>query len=215
MKRVAYKKVRHQIREGDLIAFNGRGLAPALIRWAQKQPPTHIAIVQWVPEAFPSAADIDPVLLRLKLLESTSLKIKGKRRTLGVQTTYLSERLQTYPGEVWWLPLSEHSRAAFCKFNLDKYLKQYEGAKYDFWQAFRLGWKLLLPSVLPMRESDRFLFCSELATFLYKQAGILPRSINASRTTPAQLISYNLYQDDYYLLKGNYTKLPNFNSVVT
>jgi|GEM_PF-155272 hypothetical protein len=211
MNRATYKKVRHQVREGDLIAFNGRGFASSLIRRAQKKPPTHVAIVQWVPEAFPSTPD-GPTVQRLRLLESTSLKHSSGKRTLGVQTTYLSERLKTYEGEIWWLPLSDLNRRLFNKLPLANLLSKYEGTKYDFWQVFRLGWRFLLPSILPIKESDRFLFCSELVAFLYKQATILPKSINASEVTPADLVSYTLYQDNYVLLKGKYIKLTNFNS---
>jgi len=176
-----YLSLRPAIRTGDAIFFEGKGLVSDLICLIAGGP-SHVALVERTDD-------------RVRLVESTSQRI-GSKWIVGVQRTYLSERLRSYDGYIWWAPLQTeksmcitgHSNKFFA------YLDMLHGKSYDFWQVIRKGWELMrLPRVFPVKESPRRLFCSELAALAYKYMGVLPEGINASTISPRELASFDLY----------------------
>lgn len=195
-----YFCLRPALRTGDAIFFEGKGLISDLICLVAGGP-SHVALVERTDD-------------RIRLVESTSQRI-GAKWIIGVQRTYLSDRLRDYDGHVWWAPLKNeysvkvvgHSNKFFA------YLDMLHGKRYDFWQVMRKGWQLLnLPRVFPVRESPRRLFCSELAALAYKHMGVLPESINASTVSPRELASFNLYVAAYQLAGPKSKDLPVLNT---
>ncbi len=204
MLKVRYKKVRSELRPGDVIGFNGRGPVSWLIRKGAGIP-THLALV---------VTPLDSThQQRVQLIESTSLSLPGKKRFIGVQRTYLSDRLMTYKGEIWWFPLSKWAKALINGCVMEDVLDRYEGVKYDFWQAFREGWSKVLPRLFPVSESANHVYCSELVAFVFKELGILPEKLNPSCISPAELVSLGIFSGTYYQLKGKSKQIPRYNTL--
>lgn len=203
--RTKYMKIRALMKPGDVVGFNGRGPISWLIRTGTGIP-THLALV-----ATPCNTRGQK---RVELVESTSLKLPGKKRYIGVQRTYLSERLLTYKGEIWWFPLADWAREKIVEKELSFLLDSYVGTPYDFWQALRNSWPEMLPRLIPVRESRKYVFCSELIAFIFKAFGILPLWCNPSTVSPNELIKMELYSGTYYQLSGPYKRVPGYNSLV-
>jgi len=175
-----YEYVRPLLKTGDLVAFCGKGWLSRAIMWFAGEP-SHIEVIARVEG-------------RVQLIGSTSMRISDKR-ILGVQRTYLSDRIDNYTGRIYVLPLATPLELDEDKFNAS--LVRYEQKKYDFWQASRQ----LIP-FFPIKESSKRMFCSELGSFIYQELRIIPSSENASRTTPRKLCQYPIYTPDYYQIKG-------------
>lgn len=201
--RANYTNIRARIRPCDIIGFNGRGPISWAIRTGSGIP-THLALV---------ATPLHARQHRVELIESTSLKLPGMRRKIGVQRTYLSDRLRDYKGEIWWFPLSDWASQLSSQPILENILSKYLGASYDFWQVIREGWSCVLPHLFPVRESAKYLYCSELVAFVLQDLGILPEEINASVVSPSELIRMNVFSGTYYQLTGKYKLVPGYNTL--
>jgi hypothetical protein len=158
-----YKSVRCRIRPGDIIAFSGSGRISRLIQFFTRSVVSHVGIVFEIMER-----DVR----RVKLMESTTLD--GLQ---GVQETYLSERIQTYSGPVWWLPLSEKVRSQMDQGRFWKALFDANGRPYDYRQVLHHGIDWL--RLRSQGESPGRLYCSELCALALKSGyagSIAPKS---------------------------------------
>ena len=202
----SYGTIRPAIRTGDIIFFDGKGPISAAVRVLAGFP-SHAAIVE---RGTTSGED------RVSLVESTSQWV-GKKWKVGVQRTYLSDRIKNYGGYIWWAPLEEHLsyRIVDHEAAFQTYLSLFEGVRYDFWQVARKGWRLLsLPSVFPITESYRRLFCSELVAFALKEMGVLPDTINASTISPRELAQFKIYASCNQLAGPKDKEIPYYNTVI-
>lgn len=198
-----YNSIRGRLSTGDVVLFDGRGFVSRLVRMFAGIP-SHSAMVCKTHDDG-----------RVQLIESTSQWI-GRNWVIGVQFTYLSERLKNYKGRVWVAPLTAENKQKVKDDPkiLEDYLIEMYGKSYDFWQVFRKGWSLVsLPRLFPLKENYNRLFCSELVAGYFKRAGILPSSVNASTVTPRELAQFRLYGPILLQLCGKRTDLPGFNTV--
>ena len=107
---------------------------------------------------------------------------------MGVDSTRLSDRLRTYDGQAWWLPLNRRLR---------------QGKPFDVPQAFQAAWDALdglswAPRAPPhAREDLGAFFCSDLVAAGLEAWGMVGR-INASEVTPVDLCRWNIFESDYY-----------------
>lgn len=182
-----YKKIRKNMQPGDIIAFDGEGFISNAISFVTRCPISHVGIVLHSIEA--------PKRRRVELMESTTLSGKS-----GVQLTKLSSRLATYPGKMWWLPLSDVQRKKFFYEEFTRLADEVNGRSYDkksiahfFFDRLRL-WS--------NSEDPSRLFCSELAAYLLKAARILPIWFNSSDFRPHDLVNLKIYAGDYHQLVG-------------
>jgi len=199
----SYGKVRDLVHTGDIIAYNGRGLLSGAIRLVSGYP-THVAMV--------SRTTDTTGIFRIQCIESTSMKVSGQR-IIGVQYTYLSERLQNYDGDIWWLSLKPRYTDRISQ-RMDYFLdllKARDGSRYDFCGALREGWDSLFPRLFPVKEVDRRFFCSALVTFIFCNMGILPSSLNHRTVSPLELCQFNLYAYCNQLA-GKPKKIPGINT---
>lgn len=193
-----FATVRAAMKPGDLIAFGGEGVISRMIRLVTRCPVSHVGLILRVRD--------EHGVLRVELMESTSLHGKA-----GVQRTHLSERLESYDGVLWWLPLAKRYRHAL---NLDAYvtlLEQVEGRGYDFRQIAHFWWDRL--NLWARGEDSSRLFCSELAALALKAGGALPASLNTSEVRPSDLVRYRIWATHYYQLCGTTHPIPRYNSV--
>lgn len=203
MKKVDYDEIRPLIQCGDVIAFGGEGLVSKIIKLATSSVVSHVGVVRQTALAHN--------MWQNHVIESTSLNGMS-----GVTTNRLSQRLQDYRGEVWWLPLSTPFRATISWSTFFLWLEHQHGKRYDTLAAIdsALDWGERLPLIghwFRNPEKYKRLFCSQLVTGAFKQAGGLPDYINPAEMTPKDLVSMQIYGEARQL-KGSLTAIKGFNS---
>lgn len=210
-----YNEVRSQMQQGDLICFGGKGEVSNTIKWVTNSHVSHVGCV------YQSWDDLEGTK-RVRLIESTQLN-----GVTGVVTPFMSERIPSYDGEMWWCPLNEKLREYFDEDAFFKFMFSQEGKPYDVPQA--IGSALdSLDIVFENDENYSKLFCSELVTAGHKKAFekalldnkldvnlwnmIEPlKNINPSETTPADMTHFRYYETTYYQIKGERKEIEFFN----
>lgn len=206
-----YEKVRDMMQPGDVIAFGGKGHFSEIIKFATFSEISHVGVILQT-----KVTDEDSERFFNQIIESTSLNGFN-----GVNISRFSDRLETYEGELWWLPLNEQIRED--KFNQKTFYnflfnQAKERKAYDMPQAIKSALDALdqLPFGLhgPGYNSEDFskFFCSELVAAGLEKAGAVG-TVNASEVTPIDLCRWNIYRGEYYQLKGDPDKkISRFNT---
>lgn len=198
MKRTDYKLARSKMKPGDVIAFGGKGDFSQIIKWATRAAVSHVGVIlqsRLLIGGNPANGFFNQVI------ESTSLNGFS-----GVAISRLSDRLATYPGEIWWLPLADGVRAAMDEQAFYNFLIHQDRKPYDVPQAVRSALDAFdaLPGIgAATHNSEDFsrFFCSELVAAGLEAGSAVP-GLNASEVTPIDLCMFKIYQDDYFQLKG-------------
>lgn len=193
---VDYPTARRAMKPGDIIAFAGEGFLSRAISWVTRCPISHVGIVL-------HCTDGDGIR-RVQLMESTTLN-----DTAGVQRTWLSDRVTRYAGRMWWLPISHYRRVQMNELSMVRVLEQLEGRGYDFKQVAHFYWDRL--NLWAQKEDVSRLFCSELAVLGLKAAGVLPVWFDSAEFRPHDLVSLQIYANDYYQLRGTPADIGCFN----
>lgn len=194
-----YSQIREQIRDGDIIAWGGKGQVSSLIKLFTLSTVSHVAIVM---KAIDITNEGKEIILN-NIIESTTLDGYS-----GVVVNRLSKRLHNYDGEVWWLPLSEDIRSRIDFKIFYDWLKKQRKKVYDIVQAMGSALDLLWHN---KEDFDKF-FCSELCSAALEISGGVS-NINCSEITPAELCKWKIYQENYYQLGGELKEIKGFNSV--
>lgn len=208
---IQYEEARSQMRPGDVIAFGGKGHFSEIIKFATFSDVSHVGVILQT-----KITDDTTDRFFNQIIESTSLNGFN-----GVNISRFSDRLESYDGELWWLPLSEEiqntrfDQKAFYDFLFNQ---AKERKPYDMPQAIKSSLDALdnLPfgmnSLGYNREDFSKFFCSELVAAGLEKAGAVG-TVNASEVTPIDLCRWKIYQDVYYQLKGDATKkISRFNT---
>jgi len=208
MKIISYKEVRSRVKTGDIIAFGGSSHFSGIIKMAIRAEVSHIGIILQT-----QVKDNGTGKFFNYIIDSTSRQ--------GVAISKLNDRLDEYDGDVWWLPLRRDLRTKeFDQQAFYDFLTRQEGKKYDRRQA--AGSAIDIFDQLPFglrgpgynKEDFRQFFCSELVAAGLKAARVIPVMINASEATPIDICRWNIYEPEYYLLKGNPPKeISGYNSL--
>ena len=210
-KQMSYDEARKLMKLGDVMAFGGKGHFSELIKFATLSDVSHVGVILQtkIPED-------DTNRFFNQIIESTSLNGFN-----GVNVSRFSDRLNTYEGELWWLPLKKEIREN--SFNQKKFFnflfnQAKERKPYDTPQAIKSALDVLDNLPFGMhgpgynREDFSKFFCSELVSAGLEIAGAVG-SINASEVTPIDLCRWNIYESNYYQLKGDrYKKISRFNT---
>lgn len=208
---ISYDEARKLMKPGDVIAFGGKGHFSEIIKFATFSSVSHVGVILQT-----KITEDDTDRFFNQIIESTSLNGFN-----GVNISRFSDRLDTYEGELWWLPLSDHIRTALDKKKFYNFLfNQAKDKKpYDMPQAIKSAVDALdnLPFDLhgPTFNKEDFskFFCSELVAAGLEISGAI-NSVNASEVTPIDLCRWNIYQNNYYQLKGESSKrISRFNSI--
>ncbi len=206
---IAYEAARSRMKPGDVIAFSGKGEFSEIIKWATRAPVSHVGVIlqsRLLIDGNPQSGYLN------QIIESTSLNGFS-----GVIISRLSDRLNTYEGEIWWLPLSDVIRGRLDAKKFYDFLFRQEHKPYDAPQAVKSAVDALddapLGSGMTHNAEDfsRF-FCSELVTAGLEAGGAITH-INASEVTPIDLCMFALYSGDYYQLKGTPRGIKGCNSL--
>lgn len=211
VEKIDYEVARPLMNPGDVIAFGGKGNFSEIIKFATFSDVSHVGVVLQT-----KVAGDDSTRFFNQVIESTSLNGFN-----GVNISRFSDRLDTYEGELWWLPLSAQIRETkfnqieFFNFLFDKAEKRVE---YDMPQAIKSAIDVLDELPFGMhgpghnREDFSKFFCSELVAAGLEKAGSIG-DVNTSEVTPIDLCRWNIYEDRYYQLKGRPgKKISRFNT---
>ncbi|GBC61006.1 hypothetical protein DENIS_1966 [Desulfonema ishimotonii] len=207
-KSAQYKDVRNDMLPGDIIAFSGKGQFSEIVKWATRSNVSHMGIIlqsRLLIEDTPQDGMFN------QIIESTSLNGFS-----GVSISRLSDRIDTYQGEIWWLPLGKTREDLNFKTFYDFLLHQ-NRKEYDLPQAINSALDTLdnIPLIgratHNVEDFSKF-FCSELAAAGLEAGGAINR-LNASEVTPIDLCRFNIYQKDYFQLKGGKKLIGGFNTL--
>lgn len=208
-KHANYHEIRDKMEPGDIVAFSGKGDFSEMIKWATRSDVSHIAVVMQTKLLIDDKPQ-DGIFN--EIIESTTLNGFS-----GVSVNRISGRIEQYDGDVWWLPLSKGVKKKLDRQKLFDFLLHQEGKPYDMPQAIKSALDaldrvpLLERATHNIEDFSKF-FCSELAAAALEEAGVI-KKINASEVTPIDLCMFNIYQKDYYQLKGVGQDIKGFNSL--
>lgn len=204
-----YLDIHTFMQPGDIIAFGGDSLFSKWAKLTTQSAVTHIAVV-----LKSQLVDQNDGSYFNQVIEATEFNGKS-----GVMINRLCERIDTYDGDIWWLPLAEQSRnilthksTAFFDF-----LFQQEHKDFDIWQLFGSAVDVtddvpLLKSISRNTPDFSSWFCSELAAEALHVAGVI-NDVNASEVTPIDICRFNIYAKEYVQLKGNARQITGINSL--
>jgi len=202
-----YDQVRNEMKPGDVIAFAGTGPVSEIIMRTTQSNVSHVGVILQ-PE--PMTGKPPPGFFQI--IESTSLG-----GCVGVTISRLSERIQSYDGKVWWLPLRDSVRERMDLRVFRQFLLQQEGKPYDVPQAIMSGLDqlddhtLLERATHAVEDFSRF-FCSELVAAAFEASGAISH-LNASEVTPIDLCTFSIYKRDYCQLKGEKERIEGYNTL--
>ncbi len=206
-KTALYQDVRPLMKAGDVIAFSGKGNFSEIIKWATRAPVSHVGVIlqtKLLIDGDPQSGVFN------QIIESTSLNGFS-----GVSISRLSDRLDTYEGEIWWLPLRKSIYDLMDKKKFYDFLLHQVRKEYDMPQAVKSALDALdcvpvIGNATHNIEDFSNFFCSELVAAGLEAAGAIS-TINASEVTPIDLCSFSLFENDYFQLKGNKKEIRGFN----
>ena len=185
MNKANYNDIRHRIKPGDCIAFGGVGLVSNGVKIFTSSNVSHVGCV------FDACGGSHERLIQI--IESTSLG----DGFAGVQFNRMSDHINYYDGNIWWLPLSDRAFQTLDLKEFYNFLIAQKGKPYDAPQAIGSA----LDFIPDNEENFDKLFCSELLAGAYEAGGLLA-DINASEQTPIDVCSMWFF-DNPIQLKGD------------
>jgi hypothetical protein len=206
---VPYQQLEHLIQPGDIIAFGGNSLFSRWAKLTTNSVVTHLALVLETTTALGEAQK--PVH---EIIESTCYAGNS-----GVMINRLCERVATYDGNIWWLPLSDQHRQTFDRNKSDciAFLREQLHKPYDIWQLF--GSTVDATDNLPFFKHLSYnvedfskWFCSELIAAALRMCKLI-NNINPSECTPIDICTWAIFQTNYIQISGHKTPIMGFNSV--
>ncbi|MGO4891460.1 hypothetical protein [Flavobacterium sp. W21_SRS_FM6] len=205
-----YQQLEQLIQPGDVIAFGGNSLFSRWAKLTTRSVVTHLALV--LDTKTPYGNPQSPIH---QIIESTCYGGNS-----GVMINRLCERIATYDGSVWWLPLSEASRNTFelNKTECINFLRSQLYKPYDISQLF--GSTVDATDTLPFFrylsynvEDFSQWFCSELVAAALG-IGKLIHNINASECTPIDICQLAIFHQRYTQIRGPKTAISGFNTIL-
>ncbi len=209
MKYISYEEAKPRVRAGDVLAFGGSSRFSGIIKMAIRAEVSHIGIVLQS-----RVKEKDTGKLCNYMIDSTSRN--------NVKIWKVQERVDAYDGDVWWLQLRQKIRdEQFDERAFYEFLRNQVGKKYDRRQAAGSAIDMFDDLQLPFglrgpgynKEDLTRLFCSELVAAGLKAGGVVAETVNASEVTPIDLCRWNIYEPEYYLLKGAPKEISGYNSL--
>ena len=197
-----YSDYRELMRPGDVVAFEGSGPFPELVRWATRSYVSHVGVV------LKTSYEVDYTLNQL-------IETAWCEGNPQVVITRLSDKIEMEQGTVWWLPLNGTTRAKMDFKTFYDFLVLQKGKPYDITQAVKSAVDVfdkfpILEVLTNNKEDFGKLFCSELVAVGLERSGAI-RSLNCSEVTPIDLCRFRLY-NDCVRIKGD-REIRGFNSV--
>lgn len=207
--KLSYSECRHHMQPGDIIAFGGNSLFSKWAKLTTRSKVSHVAVVMQTQ----MRASQDTRFFN-QVIEATDYNGRS-----GVMVNRLSDRVQDYDGDIWWLPLGQPAREQFAQGEqaFFDFLFDQKGKKYDIWQLFGSAVDVtddlpILKSLSKNSEDFSSWFCSELVAEALERAGVV-KGVNASEVTPVDICRFSIFADKYVQLKGKKKIISGFNSL--
>lgn len=203
-----YSAVRSKMKPGDVIAFGGKGNFSEMIKWATRSTVSHVGVIMQSKMLFED--EVQKGFFN-QVIESTD--INGFS---GVSISRLSDRLKSYDGNIWWLPLSTGAHAKLKRKEFFDWCLHQKGKPYDMPQAVRSAVDTLdkVPIIggatYNIEDFSKF-FCSELVAGALEKGGVV-NNINSSEVTPIDLCMFNIFSGKYFQLTGTKTMIKGYNT---
>ena len=186
-----YAEIRDQLNTGDIVLFSGKGGISAGIKWATFSRWSHVAMVLRLVE-------YDFVTLWESTTLSNLTDLDTRMPMKGVQLIPLSDRVQSYGGEIAVRRLRDAPLDANAIQALMALRKEFRGRPYEKSQAELI--KAAYDGPGGHNEEDlSSLFCSELVAESYQRIGLLNEKKNSNEYTPADFSE----KQGLKLLKGS------------
>lgn len=206
LKSVNYIDVSDQIRTGDIIAFSGKTYVDEIIKLGTRSNISHVAIVL-------KSSD----LTNNKYLECDVNQITEAHPSVVINC--LKNRIENCDEAIWWLPLKESIRA---NMKIEKYydfILRQQGKQFDMPQAIksaidifdRFPFRLFKRLTYNIQDISK-IFCSELTAAALEESEAIT-NINASEVTPIDMCMFNIYEEEYYQLKGECNRIKGYNTI--
>lgn len=163
-----YASARSEIRDLDVIAFEGKGLISKAIRVLTMGSVTHVGVAIW--------------------WEGTLMLVES-REFRGGRAVLLSSEIPP-DGVLWLRPRPD--LAASARASAAEWARGVCGAGYSYVGCLRFLRRLGIPTRKPAedRETRGARFCSEMVSATYLRAGVdLRPDLPDSETSPAELVS--------------------------
>jgi len=203
-----YSDSRNLMRPGDVVAFEGSGPFPDLVKMVTGSKISHVGVVL---KTYPvTTQDFDTGFIN-HIIETAWM---GGHPQVTINR--LSDRIDHEENAVWWLPLSGEVREKMDFEKFYDFLVKQKGIPYDVPQAIKSAidvfdkWPVLR-AMTKNREDFGKWFCSELVAAGFEIAGAI-KSLNCSEVTPINLCRFNLFMPDYVQLKGEPTEIKGYNT---
>ncbi|MCC2603797.1 hypothetical protein [Planctobacterium marinum] len=209
LKRRNYQEIKQFIQPGDLIAFSGKSEFSRIVKLATRSSITHVAMVLDVENLHhPGRPTVQNII--------EAARLNGQS---GVMVNKLCERIEYYPGEVWWFPLNQAARDKLIlkQSHWYRFLHTQIFKPYDVKQALLSAFDIPrlfgpLAAIGHNREDFSQFFCSELIAEALQRATIVP-TVNASEVTPIDICRLNIFdQSKARQLKGKNKYIKGFAS---
>ncbi len=198
-----YNQIRSLMEPGDVIAFGGNCFMSDIFKWITRSCVSHSGVIL---QSKLMIGNTPQEGIFNQIIESTEYK-----GFLGVQINRLSQVINAYDGDVWWLPLNPEIRKKLdLKFFYDFLIHQ-AGKPFDLSDATELMFDTFIHHQPNIKEDFSKFFCSELVVAGLEAGGALP-AMDSSDITPADLCKLNIYSGDYYQLKGKEKEIKKYNS---
>lgn len=185
MKQISYADARAFMQPGDVIAFGGLEGLSYLIKMVTVSKVSHVGII--LQAQMPS---VNGQIIN-QIIESTTLG-----DCAGVTINRMSTHIESYPGDIWWLPLTDFYREHLDQGAMFSFLLDQVGKPYDAPQAILSALDGFIPD--NRKDLDR-LFCSELVIAGLEAGGVMEEDINCSEHTPADVCRLPIFQDAFQL----------------
>lgn len=161
-----YDLIRKNLKTGDIVLFSGKGGISAGIKWATLSRWSHVAMVF-------NLEEYDFVTLWESTTLSSIRDLDTHTMMKGVQLIPMSDRVQTYEGEI---AVRQLQGATLGKSQIDALMvlrKEIRGRPYEKSEAELV--KAAYDGPFGHNEEDlSSLFCSELVAESYQVMGLLP-----------------------------------------
>lgn len=161
-----YDTIRNSLHTGDIVLFSGKGGLSAGIKWATTSRWSHVAMVF-------NLVEYNFVTLWESTTLTTLEDLDTKKMNKGVQLIPLSDRVQTYEGEISIRRLSGVTLGKPAIDALMALRKKLRGRPYEKSTAELI--KAAYDGPFGHNEEDlSSVFCSELVAESYQVMGLLP-----------------------------------------
>lgn len=174
--REGYDSIRHRVRDGDILLFQGKGFMSRFIRWGSDSPYSHAGMMAWWGP-------------RLMVLQAA-----GR----GVEVLPVSRAVYEYDGRVDWWTVAPGRDAELDRKELLRVAMTHLGKPYATVGLVELVWLMLLGKFRGRpdpRTDPESMFCSQYVSYCYRMAGLdLRTDTDDACTSPGDLATCGLLE---------------------